>query len=248
MKAIVLTHDENHLLTDHMIQSYQEVWPSNPFKFRVPYQKHPGELNRKYGDKIDLIQTPPDIKQTVLTLIHDLSDEEWVYWSLDDKYLIEINETSANNCIQWVRKTTDPLICGVMFCRCRKLLKPENLHINNTVLNPSGDKFYQRKNYYQFWIPQFLKTKVLRELFLGFPDRSFRAKEMDTFTGQEINLAVKTFSGSQQMYVSSVNSAQFGESTIAGCVTQNCYASMIKRNIPISSFKRSRHTIVIGEM
>ena len=105
LKAIVLTHDENHLLTDHMIQSYQEVWPSNPFKFRVPYQKHPGELNRKYGDKIDLIQTPPDIKQTVLTLIQDLSDEEWVYWSLDDKYLIEINETSANNCIEWVRKT-----------------------------------------------------------------------------------------------------------------------------------------------
>jgi len=231
-----------------MIQSYQDIWPSNPFKFRVPYQQYPGDLACKYGNKIDLVQTPPDIKQTVLTLIQDLSDEEWVYWSLDDKYLIEINETEANNCIEWVRKTRDPLICGVMFCRCRKLLEPGNLHINKIIFNSSGKKFYQRKNYYQFWIPQFLKTKMLRELFLGFPDRSFQAKEMDTFTGQESNLAVKTFSENQQMYVSSVNNARFGESTIAGSVTQNCFASMVKRNIPVSSFKRSRHTIVIGEM
>jgi len=248
LKAIVLTHDENHLLTDHMIQSYQEVWPSNPFIFRIPYQKHPRDLNGKYGEKVELIQTPADIKQTVLALIQDLSDEEWIYWSVDDKYLVEINETSANNCFKWVSNIRNSSVCGVMFCRCRKLLKPENLYVNNIVLSPSGDKFYRRKNYYQFWVPQFLKTKILRELFLEFPDRSFRAKEMDTFTGQEIDQTVKSFGDNQKMYVSAVNNARFGESTIAGRVTQNCYTSMQNRNISVSKFKKSRHSILIGTM
>ena len=52
MKAVVLTYDANHFLTDHMIDCYQSLWPSNPFQFLVPYQVYPKKLVDKYEDKI----------------------------------------------------------------------------------------------------------------------------------------------------------------------------------------------------
>ena len=231
-----------------MIQSYQEIWPSNPFVFHVPFQQYPEELKQKHGDRINLIKTPPDIKQTILCLIEDLAEEEWIYWCIDDKYLVEIDEKSANNCFDWVNKLEDAQDCGVMFCRCRKLLEDENLRSDKIRLSPNGDEYIERKNYYQFWIPQFLRVKVLRELFLEFPDTPFRAKEMDVFTGQMSNLIVKKFRQNQKMFVSKINYGRFGESTCGGRITQNCLESMIGRGISIADFKTSSTSKLIGKM
>ncbi len=38
MKAIVLTFDKYMIFTDHMILTYQKLWPNNPFIFKIPYQ------------------------------------------------------------------------------------------------------------------------------------------------------------------------------------------------------------------
>jgi len=231
-----------------MIQSYQEIWPSHPFLFRVPYQEYPDNLKRKYGGQIELVKTPSDIKQTVLSLIEDLADDDWIYWCIDDKYLVEINETAANNCLKWISEINDPSDCGVMFCRCRKLLESANLRPGSAIVNSYGDEYIQRKNYFQFWIPQFLRTKVLRDLFHEFPDRPFAAKEMDVFTGQEPGLTVKEFKLNQNMYVSKINYARFGESTHAGFVMKNCHESMIRCRISLNGLKTSQHSILIGEM
>ena len=248
MKAIVLSCDKYHPLADHMIQSYQEIWPSHPFLFRVPYQQFPTNLNNKYTNKIELIKTPPDIKQTVLTLIDDLAAEDWIYWCIDDKYLVEINETAVNNCVKWVSKISDPMDCGVMFCRCRKLLDLENLRHDCDAVSAYGNEYIQRKNYYQFWIPQFLRVKILRELFQEFPDSPFKAKEMDAFTGQNPGLTVKKLRKDQRMHVSKINNARFGESTIAGVITKNCFTSMQLRNISAFGFRKLPFSRLIGEM
>lgn len=248
MYAIVLSCDKYHPFTDHMIHSYQDVWPSHPFLFRVPYQEYPCDLKDKYGDNIELIKTKPSIKQTVLSLIEDLDDEEWVYWCLDDKYLVDVNETAVNNCFKFVSKIQNPLVCGVMFCRCRKLLDSDNLQTDNEIISNFGDVYIKRKNYYQIWIPQFIRTKIIRNLFLEFPDRPFEAKEMDVFTGQEPGLTVKDFQKHQNMYVSETNYAQFGESTSAGRVMQNCRESMTKYKITIPNLPMVPRSTLIGKM
>ena len=107
MKAIVLSYDKYHPFADNMIQSYEEIWPSHPFVFRVPYQNYPKYLKDKYGDKIELWEAPYEIKPTVLSLISDLRDDEWIYWCIDDKYLAAIDEQAVNNTYRWVTEIAD---------------------------------------------------------------------------------------------------------------------------------------------
>jgi hypothetical protein len=239
MLAIVLSCDKYHPLTDHMISCYVRKWPSNPFVFRVPYQEFPQSLAWKFGSKIELVRTPRNIKKTVLSLLSDLDEDEWIYWCIDDKYLVEIDEAAANKSLEWIGQLDNPMDCGIMFCRCRKLLDNENLRLGTNVISPFGQEYIQRKNYYQFWIPQFMRAGVLRALFKEFPDSEFVAKDMDTFTGQEEWLSVK---------VSIKNYACFGESTMAGMLTQNCSSSLVEAGIDAPGFRVSSHEIFMGRL
>ena len=87
MKAIVLTHDKNRSVTHHMIARYLHKWPDNPFVFRVPFQ----ELEEQSSPKVEFIKTPKSIKKTVLGLLEDLEEDEWIYWCIDDKYPEQLN-------------------------------------------------------------------------------------------------------------------------------------------------------------
>ena len=226
MKAIVLTYDRNHPLTEHMVRTYQDKWPDHPFVFRVPYQGDVTKLRKRLGRAIEPIQTPPNIKGTVLRLTQDLADSEWVYWCIDDKYLVDIDVQAANETYHWISSITDPKVQGAMFCRTRRLLEPDNIRSVPPVDVSSHYRFLTRKNYYQCWIHQFMTVGVLRRLFESFPDDGFVAKEMDTFTGQVDGELVRDFGMDETMYVSEKNYARFGESSHAGRITRNCRSSM----------------------
>jgi len=86
LKAIVLSCDRYRAITEHMILQYERLWPDHPFVFRIPYQRARG-LDTK---RTTYRQTPEDIKGTVLHLVADLDDEEWIYWCVDDKYPIQL--------------------------------------------------------------------------------------------------------------------------------------------------------------
>jgi hypothetical protein len=48
-------------------------------------------MQRGFGDKVELTQTPTPMKQTVLTLLEYMPDDGWIYGFIDDKYLLLIN-------------------------------------------------------------------------------------------------------------------------------------------------------------
>lgn len=244
MKAIVLTYDKYHPLTKHMILKYQELWPSNPFTFRVPYQKYPKHIKERFGDKVELIESPKGIKQTVLKLIKDLPDNEWVYWCIDDKYLINIKNEEANRFYKMVLSLNDPKICGISFARSRKFLKTAHLRGLNKNLSQKGkDIFLERKDYQQIWLHQFLRVKVLKHLFNQFPNENFIAKEMDYFKD---NLKLPN---NQKLLVSEKNYVIFGESTSRGMLTQNCVHSLNQLKLkPPKEFAISGKKIIIGEL
>jgi len=249
MKAIVLSYDKYHPLADNMIQSYEEIWPSNPFVFRVPYQKYPKYLKDKYREKIELWETPSEIKPTVLSLLSDLRDDDWIYWCIDDKYLVTIDEPAANNIYKWITKITDEKVDGVLFCRCRGLLDDRNLREGTAVTTPTGEELIERVNYYQFWIHQFMRVRILRNLFSEFPDKHFTAIEMDAFTGQRAELPVKEFNSDEKMYVSVRNMVRFGESTTGGKLTRNCRNSLLHRGMGVpSSFQMGHDRMYMGKL
>jgi len=244
MKAIVLTCDKYLFLADHMIDSYQRHWSTNPFTFRVPYgEEYPQLLKEKYGEKVELIQTDSAkviypiqtaegtkkvslIKPTVLTLLEDIPDEEWVYWCLDDRYLIKIKEIEVMKLYYWIKDLQDGSISSINFNRVVDS-KHEDLKVNNTIINPNKQLFIERKNHRLLFRHQFFRAKVLRTVFESFPNRPFFPIEMNPFKMQ-----VK-IPEDQKLYISEKNMAIFGESTTRGKLTWNCTLSFQKSGLEI---------------
>src|SRR5437763_12624092 len=161
-----------------MILQYERLWPGHPFKFRIPYQSLAGIDS----DRTEYVEspggTPADIPDTVLRLIADLGDEEWVYWCSDDKYPIKLRVAKISQVVHHVQSITD--VGGLLFCRSRVTLdEPELTLCPGELVIKCGDVLLERKAWYQIWLHQFLRVRVLRYFFSHFPKLFASAKEMD---------------------------------------------------------------------
>jgi len=248
MKAIVLTFDKYHPIVDHMIHTYQKLWPSNPFIFRIPYERYPKFLADKYEDKIELLHKkagidPRKIKYTVLFLLDDIADDEWIYWCMDDRYIEQINEKEVNKIYKWVSSIDDLTISGISFCRYRETFSEEHVFKDQIIRNDTKQAFIRRKDYIQIYSHQFLRVKVLRTLFKSFPDRPFNPHEMDEF------IKKRYLPGDHKLYVSNENLVVFGESTSRGKITRNCANSFNRMGLEIpESFDITERNKVKGVM
>jgi len=223
MKAIVLTCDKYRTLTDHMIFKYQQLWPEHPFVFRVPYQEIAPTLVKK---NVEYIKTRQEIRATVLSLLEDLDDEEMIFWCIDDKYPISLNVTRIEQIHNWLVAGNPSLVSGVLFCRCRNMWNRNRL-TGEVVKDDKNREYLGRTGYQQIWIHQFLRVKVLRHLFECFPENIPAARLMDQLKHKLIKPS------SHQIFVSRRNLAVYGESTLHGVLTSNCYKSIQKNRLPL---------------
>jgi hypothetical protein len=227
IKAIVLTCDRYRAVTEHMIFQYDRLWPDHPFVFHVPYQ----ELGGVDTEKVKYLPAPSDIKGTVLHLLTGIDDEEWIYWCVDDKYPIQLVTDKISSLISHAMRS--PGVDGLLFCRSRATLNNPKLTLYPCkVKNPFGDVYLQRKAWFQIWIHQILRAKVLRHLFTHLPDHIPSAKAMDELKNDVPKLP------EHRLFVTTQNFAVFGESTSRGVITQNCYESMVAAGIEIPEWFR----------
>jgi len=123
---------------------------------------------------------------------------------------------------------------GLLFCRCRVTLNSPKLALYpKEIVSPSGDTYLERKAWYQIWLHQLLKVKVLSYLFNHLPDRIPSAKEMDQLKDNIVKPP------ELRLFVTKENLAVFGESTARGLITQNCYESMVANQIELPEWFRN---------
>ena len=127
IKAIVLTCDRFRAITRHLIFKYDQLWPDHPFVFHIPYQ----ELGGTDTQRVKYFTSPSDIKGTVLHLLAEIDDEEWIYWCVDDKYPIELPTDKVASLISHAMRS--PEVDGFLFCRCRATLSS-----NGEITPPCG--------------------------------------------------------------------------------------------------------------
>jgi len=239
MKAIVLTFDRHRAITQHLMLQYQRLWPDHPFRFRIPYQ----QLRGPDLERAEYIESPLEIPATVLRLIEDIEDEEWVYWCSDDKYPIRLIVEKVKELLNYALTASE--ISGLLFCRTRVTLdRPElALHPNQRV-TPSGDILLERKAWYQIWIHQFLRAKVLRFLFSRLPAQVPSAKALDGLKNRIEKPA------DYHLFVTQQNFAVFGESTKRGAITRNCLESIARTDIELPEWFRHSNgeRIMIGQL
>ena len=189
------------------------------------------------------VKTPEAISASVLQLLADVDDEEWIYWCADDKYPIRLVTEKIIELFLYASQL--PEMSGLLFCRCRATLgEPELALYPGEWRTPLGDVLLERRAWYQIWIHQFLRAKVLRYFFSQMPDRVPSAKAMDTFKSNIAKLA------GHRLFVTKENLAVFGESTQGGVMTRNCYRSIRKTNIELPQWFQypSRKRVTMGKL
>ena len=227
IRAIVLTCDRYRAITEHMIFQYDRLWPDHPFVFQVPYQ----ELCGRDTERVKYLAAPSDIKGSILHLLAGIDDEEWIYWCVDDKYPIQLVTDKITSLISHAMHS--PEVDGLLFCRCRATLNNPRLTLfPRKIKNSFGDVYLERKAWFQIWIHQILRAKVLRHLFTHLPDHIPSAKAMDDLKNEVPKLP------GHRLFVTRENFAVFGESTRRGVITQNCYESMIAAGIELPEWFR----------
>jgi len=233
-KAIVLTCDKNMSIANHTIHTYEKLWTNNPFIFRVPYSsEYPSFLQEQYSEKIEFIKTESPIKATVLNLLADLDDEEWIYWCMDDRYLIKIRLPEVNSIYEYVKNNNDSNTVSIRLIRMNqsyttdKFLKQDGDIFINKNVTLKESVFSDSDKVEGLWQPQFLRVKLLRRVFASFPDYDFRAKEMDSFPKLKLK--------GEKLYIPQNNLIVVGESTHRGELTENCVSSFKKYQLEIPS-------------
>lgn len=222
MKALVLTFDRNSAVAEHMMRRYDAAWPAHPFEFLVPFQDR---LRVADSPRRRLICSPPGIRDTILALIGDLPNEEWVYWCIDDKYPIELRTGRIERIAAAIRDGVPDQVSGVLCCRARRMLDPRFLSGERLPLG--GETLLRRVGYQQIWIHQFVRVKVLRHLFRDLPRDDMTPPMLEAHKDRT------PLPGDHALFVTEENLATFGESTHRGVLTSNCVASMREIGIPI---------------
>jgi hypothetical protein len=244
MKAIVLTCDKYSTFCSHMIHTYDMNWPDNGFTFIVPYQSTEiGEEYRlRFGSRVNLIQTDPGIRDTMDRLLSTVDDNEWIYWCMDDRYLISCNSSALTEFKSSIQNCSDFSICGFKFITRLEAQLPEHVDYScHTQISHAGHAFNLRRDFLMIWIHQFIRAKVLKFVFLHVPHDLQSPKLMDGIV-EKLNLPWDF-----KLYTAQISYCILGESTTRGYITSNCAQSLISNGFPMpAGFLRSKMRIITG--
>lgn len=242
LPAIVLTCQRHVPFAEHLVDAYEQRWPNHPLVFRIPDGSAARGVAERHPDRVQLISTAEGegrgrFRDTVLDLVGDLDDDDWVFWCIDDKYPIRLDVPRLDAVVAALGRS--PHIDGFAICRPPSSDRPADPDPTDTV-EAAGLVWHRRTSYRKIWLHQFLRVKVLRHLFGSFPPVIDRARHMDDLKDRLV------LPSDQRLYVTSTNLATFGESTIDGAITANCARSMrAGRGLP-DGFPVSRRSMIVG--
>jgi len=243
MKAIVLSCDKYHKIANHMVHTYQKLWPSNPFIFVIPYNDiYPQFIKDKWKDKVELVKTSIKFKQTINNLLKNIDDEEWIYWATDDRYVIDIDENVATNTYEFI-KTLDKSIYTVCLYN-GQYDRDYRIADKSDCLEYNGYKFFRKTKITYQWHHQFCRSKVIKKMF-DCIDEPLSAKQMDRLLKTEKAKSFWELTNEGKWYMVENNSIIMGESTSRGDITSNCEESFKEYGLSIpSDFEISPHSII----
>ena len=240
--AVVLTCQRHVPFAEHLVHAYATRWPHHPLVFRLPDGSAARGVAERHPRRVQLVPTAEGegrgrFRDTVLDLVGDLHDEDWVFWCIDDKYPIRLDVPRLDAVVGQLDRSTH--VDGFAICRSPSSDRPGDPDPTDT-LDAAGLVWQRRTSYRKIWLHQFLRVKVLRHLFGSFPPLIERARHMDDLKDR------LTLPADHRIYVTTTNLATFGESTIDGAITANCARSMrAGRGLP-EGFPVSRRSMVVG--
>ena len=212
MPAIVLSYDSNHVFAENTIRSYQSLLPEHHFNFFVPYQER-----RTFAlNDVTWVASPSDIKGTVLALLNQFEDNQWVYWCMDDRYPKSLISREFQQIERLLEEGLATEIGAILFAP--RMFKTKAEWFNRIRLSSqTGQKLslIPRTNWSTIWMHQYIRAGVIRHLFSYMPDEIPVAVLMDSY------LSRIPLPRTQVLYRTFFNRSVFGESSGGGKPTIN---------------------------
>ena len=222
MPAIVLTCDEYRPFTENMIKSYEEVWPTHPFVFYVPFQENSSLSALVPRARVNMVRSQKSIKDTVMALLDSFGDDEFVFWCIDDYFPIAANAKKLETIFEpfLTRNSDCSKVTGLAFTRAGGLIGPPNLHSTSELL--LDWRLFRRLNLNGFWYHQIVRVGVLRYFYSQIPQLVI-AKDYDHWK--------KKASVPENLFVTRETLISYAESTYRGKATVLALKAMRRRNI-----------------
>jgi len=151
-----------------------------------------------------------------MTLLDGFSDEQWVYWCIDDKFPIQLDVPKLDRLARAVMVDD----CDGLFC-----LNLESLvsQIDSEHPVPVGDvNMYPCRRYLRPWRHKFIRVSHLRILFDYIPPLIPFPRMMDAILSQTLRPESHLY----KVHDTIVPFGLFGESTREGRITRACHESM----------------------
>lgn len=225
IKAICFTFDRNMPVMEYVLHTYFKCWPDNPFTFYVPWNKiRPDHLMKKYGDKVQLLQTDSRVKPTIRTLLSVAEPNELIWWAQDDKYILDFKNKQI---IKDLYRYDDLDIGGFMFTK--------NADAESAYLNINKDfgsyNLIQKSFAHQIFQPQFFKKEILEKLYLhkSLPEHYPLIKLQPLMRNKKLWISPPE----QSLYTTRKNYINIAETIDEGKMTLNFIEDMKKDSFPI---------------
>ena len=210
------------------------MWPSCPFIFRLPVNDRRSYESMGYfrtQKNIEIIDAHHEIRKTMEVLIKDLSDEEWVYWCIDDRYPIDIRDPEyLSDLIEYLDSNELDLNGIKLFHWREEIIKNKHRKIL--------DRDYHLQSPYSiwgFWQHHFCKTKVLKSIFFSpkLPN-PYRIRDInETFHLKKLYIPVM-----EKTLVPDDNNILFREPCFQGKLTANGLDDLKRNQCPVPPYQK----------
>ena len=254
MYAIVLTYDRQIEFASLLVKSYLETWKDCPLRFRIPYndfEKISDVQQSLVSCKVDFIRTKSDIRSTIQSLLQDIGDEEFVFWSIDDRYPIKVRDLKAlNNIFELIEKFANTRIKNIDSIKI--FTHPEVVWRKRFETTEAYDissftfldlKFYSQKIFPSrgFYMHHFTRARILRKYFLSeMLPKVYRLREFHEY--------IKSFQDiEEKILVLQKPIIDFAEPCIGGKLTLNGRHDLEKYRINLPDVPRCDRILVYSQ-
>lgn len=239
MYAIVLTFDEQVGFAELQYKRYMELWPDCPLIFRIPYNSEdcPSLDFFRSRSNVELVKSGSGLCETMRSLLMGIPDEEWVYWSIDDRYPLEILELETLRELHQSVAGNHPAIEEAD--RIKLLFWKEKRGVPNVRIGKLPFAWQKRPSMFGFWHHGYLRARVLKRAFTNdhIPeDAGLRLIQRTLHKERHPDLDRDCLS---RILVPSRNLIHFWEPCIRRQLTRNGYEDLQKYECPIPSYPRA---------
>ena len=241
MKALLLTYDKQAGLAELVVKSYMALWKECPFQFVIPRndESNPHFKFLAAQRNVFLVRTPSSIHGTMSVLLEGLGDETWVYWCIDDRYPIEIDQPALRGVFDFIESGAADSLNAIKLMHWKETA---DTTCTDVCISNRTFRFQAHSSATGFCHHHFVKAKALKEIFLraareGIADNPAALNE---YYLQKVTSSVAF---TNRVFPVDGPITQLGEPLANGLLLANAIEALAKYNCPVPDYKTQPHAV-----